>query len=153
MKKTVAFCFLLCIAICLENLASVVHAYALGENTEIEMYSGPGENYCYIGTLSESKINSIVREERGWFEIEYNYNRMYAEKKKLHTFDESSLPLVSTTELYGPGLRPVQIFFKDFEYELTCNAPIYSGPYSSANLITELPAGTIISILLSHLHP
>ena len=114
---------------------------------QVELYGGPGTQYQFLGKIDEEKIDGYIREEKNWVEVEYGSSRAYVRKSDLSDLNTTSLPLVVYSVIYGPTLRPYQIFFDGLDYTLTCDVPVYSGPDEDSTQTNMLSKDDIVSVL------
>ena len=123
--------------------------YAQNNNlisTNIKLYAGPGENYKFIGTLSDSEIKKYILIDNNWVEIEYSRGRAYIEINNLKNMDISNIPHVVKEIKAHPSLVN-EIYFFHIPYKTTCKVNVYSSPTSNKKLIDSIEKGTTITIL------
>lgn len=101
------------------------------KKTKIDIYSGPGDNYVKRGSINKDKIKSIIREDKGWYEVEYNNSiRGYIKKKMIDNVNTIRIPIAITKITQNVNNRNT-ILQINLDYKLTGDIDLYFAPKSN----------------------
>ena len=128
------------------NISNIYAKYKQIENVQFESYAGPGKNYKYLGTISESDIQRFVMIEDGWFFIETEKNYVFVQKKFFPSGDVYNIPHAVYSLTHNTG---DQILIRNLQYEVKRDIIVKSKPISTSARQAHINAGSKI-ILLSY---
>ncbi len=120
--------------------------YIITDNSEVEVYAGPGTDYYLKGTIKLKDIYGFVLEDGGWIEVKYNnYEHGYIISDSLKNVDLSDIPLlVNNVPATVGGPKYLQKF--DFQYRLSGDIDLFEDP-DKLNKTSMIEKGNIITVI------